>query len=132
MMNILHHYLGTKLLNRIEPEVAHSIAVCYLKLVHQLPKIKTRRNPLLETKICGIKCPSPIGLAAGFDKNAEIFNATLSMGFGFVEVGTITPDPQYGNLKPRLFRLPDEDALINKLGFNNKGMLYAAKKCKKT
>ncbi len=131
MMNILHHFFGTKLLNRVEPELAHSIAVCYLKLLHQLPKIKTRRNPLLETKICGIKCPSPIGLAAGFDKNAEIFNATLSMGFGFVEVGTITPDPQYGNLKPRLFRLPDEDALINKLGFNNKGMLYAAQNARK-
>ena len=74
-----------------------------------------------------MEMPSPIGLAAGFDKNAEVFNATLSLGFGFVEVGTITPDPQTGNPKPRLFRLPDEKALINKMGFNNKGMLYVSR-----
>ena len=82
---------------------------------------------MLKTKICGMEVPSPIGLAAGFDKNAEVFNATLSLGFGFVEVGTITPDPQFGNPKPRLFRLSEEEALINRMGFNNKGMLYAAK-----
>ena len=75
--------------------------------------------------------PSPIGLAAGFDKNAEVFNATLSLGFGFVEVGTITPDPQFGNPKPRLFRLLEEDALVNKMGFNNKGMLYVSKIARK-
>ena len=74
---------------------------------------------------------SPIGLAAGFDKNADVFNATLSLGFGFVEVGTITPDPQTGNPKPRLSRLPDEEALINKMGFNNKGMLYVSKNARK-
>ena len=74
---------------------------------------------------------SPIGLAAGFDKNADVFNATLSLGFGFVEVGTITPNPQIGNPKPRLFRLPDEEALINKMGFNNKGMLYVSKNARK-
>ena len=74
---------------------------------------------------------SPIGLGAGFDKNADVFNATLSLGFGFVEVGTITPNPQTGNPKPRLFRLPDEKALINKLGFNNKGMLYVSKNARK-
>jgi len=74
---------------------------------------------------------SPIGLAAGFDKNADVFNASLSLGFGFVEVGTITPNPQTGNPKPRLFRLPDEEALINKMGFNNKGMLYVSKNARK-
>ena len=74
---------------------------------------------------------SPIGLAAGFDKNADVFNATLSLGFGFVEVGTITPNPKTGNPKPRLFRLPDEEALINKMGFNNKGMLYVSKNARK-
>ena len=82
---------------------------------------------MLKTKICGMEVPSPIGLAAGFDKNAEVFNATLSLGFGFVEVGTITPDPQFGNPKPRLFRLPEEKALINRMGFNNKGMLHVSK-----
>jgi len=90
-------------------------------------KKKKNGSPVLKTKIGGMVLPSPIGLAAGFDKNAEVFNATLSLGFGFVEVGTITPDPQNGNPKPRLFRLPDEEALINSLGFNNKGMLYVSR-----
>ena len=127
MLNILHHYIGTKILNRIEPEISHAIALCYLRLLNQFVKKRKIGNPMLKTKICGMEVPSPIGLAAGFDKNAEVFNATLSLGFGFVEVGTITPDPQFGNPKPRLFRLPEEEALINRLGFNNKGMLYVSK-----
>ena len=127
MLNILHHYIGTKVLNRIEPEISHAIALCYLRLLNQFVRKRKIGNPMLKTKICGMEVPSPIGLAAGFDKNAEVFNATLSLGFGFVEVGTITPDPQFGNPKPRLFRLPEEEALINRLGFNNKGMLYVSK-----
>lgn len=131
MLNILNHYLGTKILNKIEPEVSHAIALCYLRLLNQCIRKKKSAAPELKTKICGMELPSPIGLAAGFDKNADVFNATLSLGFGFVEVGTITPDPQDGNPKPRLFRLLEEEALINKLGFNNKGMLYASKTAKK-
>ena len=127
MLNIFNHHFGTKILNRIEPEISHAIAICYLRLLNQLVKKKESITPVLKTKICGMEIPSPIGLAAGFDKNAEVFNATLSLGFGFVEVGTITPEPQIGNPKPRLFRLPDEEALINKMGFNNKGMLYASR-----
>ena len=127
MLNILHHYIGTKILNRIEPEISHAIALCYLRLLNQFVKKRKIGNPMLKTKICGMEVPSPIGLAAGFDKNAEVFNATLSLGFGFVEVGTITPDPQFGNPKPRLFRLPEEKALINRMGFNNKGMLQVSK-----
>ncbi len=127
MLNILHHYIGTKILNRIEPEISHAIALCYLRLLNQFAKKRKIGNPMLKTKICEMEVPSPIGLAAGFDKNAEVFNATLSLGFGFVEVGTITPDPQLGNPKPRLFRLPEEEALINRMGFNNKGMLYISK-----
>ena len=127
MLNILHHYIGAKILNRIEPEISHAIALCYLRLLNQFVRRRKIGNPMLKTKICGMEVPSPIGLAAGFDKNAEVFNATLSLGFGFVEVGTITPDPQFGNLKPRLFRLPDEEALVNRMGFNNKGMLYVSK-----
>ena len=127
MLNILHHYIGTKILNRIEPEISHAIALCYLRLLNQFVKKRKIGNPMLKTKICGMEVPSPIGLAAGFDKNAEVFNATLSLGFGFVEVGTITPDPQFGNPKPRLFRLPEEKALINRMGFNNKGMLHVSK-----
>ena len=127
MLNILNHYFGTRILHRIEPEISHAIAICYLRLLNRLVKKKKSISPVLNTKICGMEIPSPIGLAAGFDKNAEVFNATLSLGFGFVEVGTITPDPQTGNPKPRLFRLPDEEALINKMGFNNKGMLYVSR-----
>ena len=127
MLNILHHYIGTKVLNRIEPEISHAIALCYLRLLNQFVRKRKIGNPMLKTKICGMEVPSPIGLAAGFDKNAEVFNATLSLGFGFVEVGTITPDPQFGNPKPRLFRLPEEKALINRMGFNNKGMLHVSK-----
>ena len=127
MLNILQHYLGTKLLNRIDPEISHAIALCYLRLLNQFVKRKEVGTSILKTQIAGIEVPSPIGLAAGFDKNAEVFNATLSLGFGFVEVGTITPDPQFGNPKPRLFRLLEEEALVNKMGFNNKGMLYVSK-----
>ncbi|MDC3076469.1 quinone-dependent dihydroorotate dehydrogenase, partial [Paracoccaceae bacterium] len=100
--------------------------LCYLRLLNRIVK-KKKKPSALKTKISGMELPSPIGLAAGFDKNAEVFNATLSLGFGFVEVGTITPDPQAGNPKPRLFRLPDEEALINRMGFNNKGMLYVSR-----
>ena len=127
MLNIIPHYFGTKILNRIEPEISHAIALCYLRLLNQFVKKRKISNPMLKTKICGMEVPSPIGLAAGFDKNAEVFNATLSLGFGFVEVGTITPDPQFGNPKPRLFKIPEEEALINRMGFNNKGMLYVSK-----
>ena len=131
MLNILHHYFGTKLLNKIDPEISHAIALCYLRLLNQFVKKKEIGASILKTQIAGMEVPSPIGLAAGFDKNAEVFNATLSLGFGFVEVGTITPDPQFGNPKPRLFRLLEEDALVNKMGFNNKGMLYVSKIARK-
>ena len=131
MLNILHHYFGTKLLNKIDPEISHAIALCYLRLLNQFVKKKEIGASILKTQIAGMEVPSPIGLAAGFDKNAEVFNATLSLGFGFVEVGTITPDPQFGNPKPRLFRLLEENALVNKMGFNNKGMLYVSKIARK-
>ncbi|MDC3090299.1 quinone-dependent dihydroorotate dehydrogenase [Paracoccaceae bacterium] len=123
----MNHYFGAKILHRIEPEISHAVAICYLRLLNRLVKKKKSNTSALKTKISGMELPSPIGLAAGFDKNAEVFNASLSLGFGFVEVGTITPDPQAGNPKPRLFRLPDEGALINKMGFNNKGMLYVSR-----
>ena len=88
MLNILNNYFGTRILHRIEPEISHAIAICYLRLLSRLAKKRKSFNPVLNTEICGMEMPSPIGLAAGFDKNAEVFNATLSLGFGFVEVGT--------------------------------------------
>ena len=78
-------------------------------------------NPILAQHINGLDFPNPIGLAAGFDKNAEVIKSMFSLGFGFVEVGTITPKPQKGNPKPRVFRLEEDKAIINSLGFNNKG-----------
>ena len=78
-------------------------------------------TPGLETVVGGLSFPNPVGLAAGFDKDAEVFEPALSMGFGFVEVGTLTPRPQKGNPAPRLFRLVEDEAVINRMGFNNAG-----------
>ena len=80
----------------------------------------------LEREIFGLKFKNPVGLAAGFDKNAELMGEMANLGFGFVEIGTVTPLPQPGNPKPRMFRLPDDNALINRMGFNNDGMEVVA------
>jgi len=105
---------------KFSPEVAHSLAIKALKL-NKLSINKSVKNKLLETEFFGKILPSPIGVAAGFDKNAEVYNPLFMLGFGFVEVGTVTPKPQYGNPKPRVFRLEEDEALINRLGFNNSG-----------
>src|SRR5258708_30928570 len=103
----------------LDAETAHHLAIKMLKLV------PPRRPPdfpsSLKTRVAGIDFPTPIGLAAGFDKDAEVPEQMLSMGFGFVEVGTLTPRPQVGNPRPRLFRLKGDRAGINRLGFNNGG-----------
>ncbi len=115
MFNILR-----PLIFKFSPEVAHSLAIRALKL-NNIPYTQPKDNHFLETTFCEKKLPSPIGVAAGFDKNAEVFNPLFNLGFGFVEVGTITPKPQFGNPKPRVFRLEEDEALINRLGFNNSG-----------
>ncbi len=115
MFNILR-----PLIFKFSPEVAHSLAIKALKL-NNIPYSKPKDNHILETTFCEKKLSSPIGVAAGFDKNAEVYNPLFNLGFGFVEVGTITPKPQYGNPKPRVFRLEEDEALINRLGFNNSG-----------
>jgi dihydroorotate dehydrogenase len=104
----------------LNPETAHDAALSYLKIA---PSGTLKPFPKsLAVDVAGLSFPSPIGLAAGFDKNAEVAGAMLARGFGFVEVGTITPKPQAGNPKPRLFRLLQDKALINRFGFNNHGM----------
>ena len=108
------------LIFKFSPEVAHSLAIKTLKL-NALPKKKIKNKTVLETSIFNKILENPIGVAAGFDKNAEVYNPLFNLGFGFVEVGTITPEPQYGNPKPRVFRLEEDGALINRLGFNNSG-----------
>jgi dihydroorotate dehydrogenase len=106
----------------IEPERAHRMTINLLKA---LPYRPARHDPALAVELAGLTFPSPIGLAAGVDKDAEVLDAFLSLGFGFVEVGTLTPLPQVGNPRPRLFRLEEDRAVINRMGFNNGGQAGA-------
>jgi dihydroorotate dehydrogenase len=107
------------LLRWFDPEDAHRLAVQGLRL---LPPTRPRPDDAkLAARAFGLNFPNPIGLAAGFDKNAEVPDALLRLGFGFVEIGTVTPKPQVGNLRPRIFRLERDEAVINRLGFNNDG-----------
>ena len=112
---------GLKLLRLSNPEFAHNVAIKALNL-GLVPKPKTSVFENLKTSICGLELDSPVGLAAGFDKNAEAVDPLLKCGFGFIEVGAVTPKGQPGNPKPRLFRLPKDQAVINRFGFNNLGM----------
>ena len=108
---------------KIDPEMAHNLAIKTLKY-NFLPEdiFKVENESILETQIFNNKIKNPIGLAAGFDKSAEVYNSLFRFGFGFIEVGTVTPEKQYGNPKPRVFRLESDRALINRLGFNNDGL----------
>ena len=106
----------------IEAERAHALTIAALKA---LPYGPARHEPRLASRVAGLDFPSPIGLAAGVDKNAEVPDAFLALGFGFVEVGTLTPRPQAGNPRPRLFRLAEDRAVINRMGFNNEGQAAA-------
>jgi dihydroorotate dehydrogenase len=110
------------LLFKVDPEKAHTLAIKSLKF-NLIPNVfdENKKDPIFQTTIFGKDLDNPIGMAAGFDKNAEAYNALFKLGFGFVEVGTITPLKQYGNPKPRVFRLVEDEALINRLGFNNHG-----------
>jgi len=106
----------------LDAERAHRATIAALKL---LPKRAPKFDPILASTVAGVRFPSPVGLAAGFDKDGEVPDAMLSLGFGFVEVGTVTPLPQAGNPKPRLFRLAEDRAVINRMGFNNRGQADA-------
>ena len=119
------------LIFKLDPEVAHNLAIKSLKF-NFIPNIsgKDKDNPLFKTKLFDKNLDNPIGMAAGFDKNAEVYNSLFRLGFGFVEVGTITPLKQYGNPKPRVFRLVEDEALINRLGFNNLGAQNIFKRIK--
>ena len=110
------------LIFKLDPETAHSLAIKSLKF-NFVPKIleEEKNSSLFKSNLFNKDIENPIGMAAGFDKNAEVYNSLFKLGFGFVEVGTITPLKQYGNPKPRIFRLVEDEALINRLGFNNLG-----------
>ena len=108
----------------LDAERAHGLTLKALKL---MPGASVARpDPRLACRVAGIDFPNPVGLAAGFDKNAEVFRQMLELGFGFAEVGTVTPRPQAGNPRPRLFRLVEDRAVINRMGFNNEGLEAAA------
>jgi dihydroorotate dehydrogenase len=116
----------------IDPERVHHLVVKAVRLLDKIPgarramiRFNNKPDPSGGVTIAGLHFPNRVGLAAGFDKNAEFFNEFSMFGFSFIEIGTVTPEPQPGNPKPRLFRLKNESALINRMGFNNKGLEHA-------
>ncbi len=113
--------LAGPLLFRFEPETAHGLTIRMLK-TGLVPPARGKDEPALHTRVWGLDFTNPVGLAAGFDKNAEVVDAMLNQGFGFVEPGSVTPQPQPGNPRPRLFRLVEQRAVINRMGFNNEGL----------
>jgi len=120
------------LIFKVDPEKAHTLAIKSLKF-NLVPNVfdENKNDPIFQTKIFDIDLDNTIGMAAGFDKNAEVYNSLFKLGFGFVEVGTITPLKQYGNPKPRVFRLVEDEALINRLGFNNQGAQIVKERIKR-
>ena len=114
------HALATRALHALDPEDAHGLAIRALQA--GLGPRAGRDDPILATEVAGLALPNPIGLAPGFDKNAQVFGPMLRAGFGSVECGTVTPLPQAGNPRPRLFRLTEDKAVINRMGFNNDGL----------
>ena len=117
---LLYDHLIRPLLFQVNPETIHDLVMVGLKALSQV-RVYPKHDPRLARTVFGLNFPNPIGLAAGFDKNAEVLSAWQTLGFGFVEAGTITAEPQPGNPKPRIFRLPEMGGLINRMGFNNEG-----------
>lgn len=131
---MLYKLLIRKILFLFPPEIIHQLAVFILKfpLVSKVFRLLYYwEHPLLPRTVGGLTFTNPVGLAAGFDKEAELVDEIADLGFGFVEIGTVTPLAQPGNPKPRLFRLPEDEALINRMGFNNQGVEAAAIRLKK-
>jgi dihydroorotate dehydrogenase len=114
------HGLATRALRTLDPEDAHTVAIRALRA--GLGPVAPPDDPILATELAGLRLPNPVGLAPGFDKDAQVFGPMLRAGFGFVECGTVTPRPQAGNPRPRLFRLSQDRAVINRMGFNNQGL----------
>jgi dihydroorotate dehydrogenase len=125
------------LLFKVDPEKAHHLTFGALKNAMQVPlapsvsrKLFCLEDPRLERELFGLKFPNPVGLAAGFDKDARLVDEFANLGFGFLEIGTLTPQGQEGNPQPRLFRLPQDQAIINRMGFNNEGVAKAVERLK--
>lgn len=129
---VLYRLLFSRVLVRLDAEQAHHVAIRLLRLLQAIPgalwlvrRIVGRPDPILATEAFGVTFPSPLGMAAGFDKDAKVYRALDAFGFGFVEIGTVTGQPQPGNPRPRMFRLPADRALVNRMGFNNDGSAAA-------
>jgi dihydroorotate dehydrogenase len=122
--------LAAPVLKLMDPENAHRLTIRALR-TGLMPDQSQTDDPCLAVEALGLSFPNPVGLAAGFDKNAEVPDAMLGQGFGFVEIGSVTPKPQYGNPRPRLFRLPEDNAVINRNGFNNEGLDVVARRLDK-
>lgn len=122
----MSYLLLRSLLFRLNPETAHDLTLSALKAFRPtgVSRLLVGPTPQLETQLLGLRFPNPVGLAAGLDKNGDYIHALAGLGFGFIEVGTVTPRPQPGNPRPRMFRLRRAQALINRMGFNNKGVDY--------
>lgn len=132
-MRSIPYFLLRKILFCLEPEQAHVITLQSLKLLSQSKLSSLFPKKILTPHTCmGITFPNIVGLAAGLDKNADYIDALAILGFGFIEIGTVTPKPQAGNPKPRLFRLVEQEALINRMGFNNKGVEHVVQQLGKT
>ncbi len=124
--NVIDLYnLAGPFIRLLDPEKAHGLAIKALR-AGVVPTPGIFEDPVLEQTVWGYRFPNPVGLAAGFDKNAEVTDAMLDQGFGFVEIGSVTPRPQPGNPRPRLFRLTRDNAVINRMGFNNEGVEVVA------
>src|SRR3990167_10204790 len=120
-----------KMLFTLDPERAHAFALQSLQFAYRTGLMAFHKKiPPAPCTMMGLPFPNPVGLAAGLDKNGDYIDALASVGFGFIEIGTVTPKPQFGNPRPRLFRLEKQEALINRLGFNNKGVDYLIERLK--
>ena len=115
-----------------DPERAHAISMAMLELAYRmkLSRLLFGKRKFAPVKVMGLEFPNAVGLAAGLDKNGDHIDALAACGFGFIEIGTVTPKPQPGNIKPRLFRLLEDEAIINRMGFNNEGVEYLVSKVK--
>lgn len=134
----MYKHILKPILFRFNPETAHNLTFSGLAFIRHLPfaraivrAIYKRESKSLEREVFGINFPNPVGLAGGLDKNGEFYNDMANFGFGFVEIGSLTPKPQDGNPKPRCFRLPSDKAIINRFGINNKGVRNAVEHLKK-
>ena len=134
----MYKHILRPILFRFNPETAHNLTLSAIAMLRHIPfaqsivrAIYKRESPSLEKEVFGIKFPNPVGLAGGLDKNGEFYNDMANFGFGFVEIGSLTPQPQDGNPKPRCFRVPQDKAIINRFGINNKGVRNAVEHLKK-